>query len=307
MSKYKQLALSSEVISSINTYVNEMQSDLIARAFALRRTVDYVTPMLNVANISALNLLTIAPILQTDSCTWNDSGSVTFTQRNMQVYPKKTNNTICIEKLKTTWMQHQMKPGSHNEEIPFAQFIMDTLVKEVGDLIEAAYWNGTSAPVGVIPLLSSLSGSGEVVVSTDTGSFTVSTIDERVNALITTYASASADAYENASVIYMNSGDLVMLKQNYQIANLFVPVQGDSETVIIPMFPQITAVGFKYIPTGKMFIANPTNVFYGTDLLSDETVVDAWYEKKDDAILMRTKFKLGGQVAFPAQIVKNWL
>jgi hypothetical protein len=45
-------------------------------------------------------------------------------------------------------------------------------------------------------------------------------------------------------------------------------------------------------------------MYFGTDLLSDETNAEMWYSQDDRNVKFHLAFKAGVQVAFPAEIVK---
>ena len=56
--------------------------------------------------------------------------------------------------------------------------------------------------------------------------------------------------------------------------------------------------------TDRMFLGTQENFFLGFDLQNDEEEFDMWYEKKDDKVYYRVKFKRGLQVAYPNEIVE---
>tara|TARA_R110001632_G_scaffold112950_1_gene224057 strand:- start:317 stop:892 length:576 start_codon:yes stop_codon:yes gene_type:complete len=56
--------------------------------------------------------------------------------------------------------------------------------------------------------------------------------------------------------------------------------------------------------TERMFLGTQENFFLGFDLQNDEEEFDMWYDKKDDKVYYRVKFKRGLQVAYPNEIVE---
>jgi len=56
--------------------------------------------------------------------------------------------------------------------------------------------------------------------------------------------------------------------------------------------------------TDRMFLGTQENFFLGFDLQNDEEEFDMWYDKKDDKVYYRVKFKRGLQVAYPDEIVE---
>jgi hypothetical protein len=56
--------------------------------------------------------------------------------------------------------------------------------------------------------------------------------------------------------------------------------------------------------TGRIVGMSPANMWLGVDLEHEEEDIDVWYEKKDDAVLSRTRFKRGVQIGFPDEVVQ---
>jgi hypothetical protein len=75
-------------------------------------------------------------------------------------------------------------------------------------------------------------------------------------------------------------------------------------TVSIPG-KNVTLVGVVGLDgTNRMFLGTQENFFLGFDLQNDEEEFDMWYDKKDDKVYYRVKFKRGLQVAYPNEIVE---
>lgn len=75
-------------------------------------------------------------------------------------------------------------------------------------------------------------------------------------------------------------------------------------TVSIPG-KNVTLVGVAGLDgTNRMFLGTQENFFLGFDLQNDEEEFDMWYDKKDDKVYYRVKFKRGLQVAYPDEIVE---
>lgn len=56
--------------------------------------------------------------------------------------------------------------------------------------------------------------------------------------------------------------------------------------------------------TGRIVVASPNNMWMGTDLENEQEEIDMWYEKKDDALLSRIRFKMGTQFSFPSEVTQ---
>jgi hypothetical protein len=56
--------------------------------------------------------------------------------------------------------------------------------------------------------------------------------------------------------------------------------------------------------TDRMFLTNGSNLYFGTDLLSDAEEFKIFYDMNDDEVRFRAKWKQGVQAAFPEFIVQ---
>lgn len=74
----------------------------------------------------------------------------------------------------------------------------------------------------------------------------------------------------------------------------------------------LPGTGVKVLPTpgltgtNRIYHIQPKNMYLGTDLMNEEEEMDMWYEKKDDAVLSRIRFRRGWQIGFPSEVTQ-WL
>ena len=57
--------------------------------------------------------------------------------------------------------------------------------------------------------------------------------------------------------------------------------------------------------TDRIFLAEASNLYMGTDLLNDAEDFSIRYSEDNDEVRVKQKFKAGFQVAFPERIVSN--
>ena len=56
--------------------------------------------------------------------------------------------------------------------------------------------------------------------------------------------------------------------------------------------------------TGDCYALRLSNMFLGTDLMSDTDNFEMWYSQDDRNVKFSVAFKMGVQVAFPGEVVK---
>jgi hypothetical protein len=57
--------------------------------------------------------------------------------------------------------------------------------------------------------------------------------------------------------------------------------------------------------SNKAYLTPASNIYVGTDLLSDSEDFKIWYSQDNDEVRFKSKFKLGVQVAFPEFVVAH--
>jgi hypothetical protein len=90
-------------------------------------------------------------------------------------------------------------------------------------------------------------------------------------------------------------------------ANLFHFTAEDKflkEGFMVPGFPIRVEPTPGLSGTGRIVAMSPENMWLGVDLEHEEEEIDVWYEKKDDAVLSRIRFKRGVQVGFPDEVAQ---
>ena len=135
---------SNPVVSSLPNYVQE-NHDLILKNFGLvgiatRQRIGIQT---GIKKSAYLNFLEVEPVLQDGSdCGFSASGSVTLTQRTINVATIKVDMDICPKKLLGKYAEYLVRVNASAEELPFEQYIMDGVVREINKKIEKLIWQG---------------------------------------------------------------------------------------------------------------------------------------------------------------------
>ena len=311
-------------LGSLTKYTDQLATDLIYKAVLQGRTFTTgVSIQTNVKFADALNLMTSNLIgIAGGSCGYSATGSVTLSQRDLQVCPITVFENNCLNDLEQYWAGKLMRAGSYNEALPFEQVYTEEKIVKIQALIEDLYWKGSKSGNntgagsttgnltlcdGIINTLQFTSATASVLIAGSTYSGfakadAIAIIDQVINKVT---ADASDILMQPDLNIYISYGNFNTLTQALREANYFHydANQGDYRIngYLGTNFNVIAVRGLN--GTNKVVSTYAANLYYGVDLENDFETFEMWYERFQDLVYFRSKFKIGAQVAFPEFIV----
>lgn len=306
------------VVSSLAEYINQESTNLIPRLYFEGRTQKHVNFQVGVKHKEALQLLDVTAWPQANSCSPSASGNVTFTQRTITVGDILYYSSLCPKDLKAKWTQKLLRQGARPEMegLSFEAEIAENIISLIQENNEKAIWQGDTTsgdPVlskfdGLIKLIDAAgtatagnTGSAGSISATATDATNAVTI---VNAMIDARPQTLKTAPNQVLFCGTDTFDKWVTAQikanNFHIdatsyANYEVNIPGKN----------VMMVGVHGLDsTNRMFLGQADNFFIGTDGMNDAEVFDAWYSKDDRKIYWNVEYKMGTQVARPAEIVQ---
>ena len=303
-------------VSSLTNYVNEQSTDLISRLYFEKTSSDYFTLQSGVKKTDALHLLAVTAFPQDgSSCAVSASGDVTFTDRNLTVGQITYFSGFCMKDLIPKYTQILLRAGNaETEEMAFEAEVADSIVKTIMEHNETADWQGDTASANVYinryDGLIKIIDAATTAVDGNTSSATAisSGASGNVDTLISDMCNARPAKVKSAAnqVLFVGQDTFDKYVDTLNAKNLYHVNATDwaNYTVSIPG-KNVTLVGVVGLDgTNRMFLGTQENFFLGFDLQNDEEEFDMWYDKKDDKVYYRVKFKRGLQVAYPDEIVE---
>jgi len=302
--------MSYSFVSPLTTYTEQQRLPLITKAVFSARSAALFTKQVGIKSAAALNLMdTDAAIASGDSCGWTSSGTTTFTQRNITVGRMKIQEELCPRSLEQYWMQSQLTAGSTYEGVPFEQAFAEQKALRIAEALENAIWQGNAYFSGVNQLLNAASGS---VVSGNTAAISGAITTANVISIFDTIYTRIPQAILTKNDLVMFCGwdtfrTLVMaFKENTGVMYNQVDLPGLADGEILYPGTNIRVIAVPgLLGTNRIVTTYLGNLFYGTDLLSDEEQFSIWVSRDNDSIRYQAAFKAGVQFAYPDLIV-DW-
>ena len=300
---------------NLSAYTDQERLPLITKAVFSAKSASLFTKQVGIKFAAALNLMDTDALIQGgDTCGFTSSGTTTFSQRVITVGRMKVMETLCPRALEQYWMQTQLTAGSMYDGVPFEQAFAEQKALRIAEALETAIWQGNAYFSGVNQLLNAASGS---TISGNTGAVSASVGITASNVI------GIFDAiYNQIPQAILTKQDLVIFCgwNNYRtLVQAFK--QGTTTGGLAVLYNQVDLASlangeFVYPGTNVRVIAVPGltntnrivctylgNLFYGSDLLSDEEQFSIFYARENDEVRSIAAFKCGVQIAYPDLVV----
>ena len=308
-------------VGSLTKYVDQLSSALIREAVLRGKTVDQISIQSGVKYASALNIMSSAltAVAGATCGAITPAGTVTLSQRDITVCPLKVEEAICLNTLEEYWIGQFMKnaKGSYQDEMAsgLAEAYAADKVAKLQALVEDLMWAGnTDTGSGNLALCD-----GFIKLFTDTPGviapytspsapalLTSSNAIAQVEAIITLIPADVLDA--NDLTMFMSYANFRTLVFALRAANNFyADFATDKNWEFTYPGTNIKVVatrGLNSVNGGKSIIVTPaSNLYLGTDMMSDTEQFKVWFDQTDDTVYFRAKWKQGVQVGYPQYVI----
>jgi hypothetical protein len=295
------------VVSALGSYTEENAKELIYKQIASGDTAKYMTVQPGIKSAETINIVSTTAVWQAGgACGFTASGDTTYSQREITIGKVTINLKWCEADLEPKYLQKAMKAGSSYDMLTFEKEIIGDVVQNTARKVELAIWKGDTDSVdaylkrfdGLIKIIDAASG-------VNTASAVAWSVANSRTALQNVYAALTDDMLANPNLkVFMGLAEARDYRMKLGIDNLYHITGAEGklylENTDVEIVPVLGLSGTK-----RIFALSTDNMFLGTDLANEEEKFELFYAKEADEIRYVSKFKLGVQVAFPDQIVKQ--
>lgn len=308
-------------VSALADFNNQIAGELIIKMVYAGSTVEYVTIQEGVKYQEPINLFEVSLYMQNGTCVSTASGSATFTQRTIEVCPRTSFDALCLKDLDKKYLGiSALAPGSYNETFALATQYSELLVNQFQKANDQFLWlqvsgssstyGGTCATNGLKVIISG-STSGVVVPASVTGSVpTSATILTQMDTMIANSPSDVADREDLTFFMsvtnFRNYVAGLRAANNFWFDPMSITNRGGILEMMYPFQSNIKVVGTVGLQGSNRIVLGPAKqIVVGTDLLSDFTEFQLWYDINTDTLRHRISTKLGVNIAYPEFWVSN--
>jgi hypothetical protein len=298
-------------VQALADFNNQVAGELLVRSVYAGSTMEYITIKEGVKYQEPINLMDVDLVIQNGTCVSTPSGSLEFTQRNITVTPRTSFDGICLKDMDKKYLGiSALEPGSYSETFAMAAAYGDLLVNQFQKSNDAYLWNVNNGLRALTSGSAPVNSIGVVIPAAITGSaFTsanaLTTIDTMIESL-------NADVADRDDLtVFMSVANFRKYVSALRTANSFyfdpnsITNRGGILDMMYP-FQNVRVVGTSGLTGSDRIILAPAKyIVAGTDLLSDFSEFQMWYDINSDQLKHRISTKLGVQVAYPEYIVSN--
>ena len=298
--------------SITSNYAGEHAGQYIAAALKSATSLEYLTVL---ENVKKRNITKVAgsSLVADATCDFTDAGTLTLTERILDPKEFQINVDLCKKDLLADWQAAQMRAGSHNRGMSddFTAFVMSYLSSTIADHVESNIWAGIGTTAGQF---TGFMHAGNGLFENDAA------IVEADNEGGAGTAFAESNIIANLQNVIASVPSAVYTKED-----LYVYMSPKSYRFYISAISALSAFPFnhmgQYTPEfegvkiavcngmveDKLVAAQSSNLFFGTDLLSDHTeirMLDMADLDGSDNVRVVAKYTAGVQHAQGGDIVR---
>lgn len=284
-------------VNSLPEYIEQHKDELLVKAIAGAKTLDYVEIMLGVKHKDALNYIDSTVEIAEGACGWNPQGEDTFTQRYIEVNPLSVQKEFCWLDFKDYFMNYQLQFEAGRATLPFEQKIAESNLNAIKAELEDEIWNGGAIGDGFLAQVAADGANDKVEFAEG------ATITAKVDAMV---AALTAGMLKKGVNIFMSLSDYrsYILEANagccagrpvIDAASADIKYVGDSRITLVPV------AGLE--GTGKMVAATPDALVYGTDIENSENVYEMRYNAREKKFEFDVLFNGGTAVKYVDEVI----
>jgi hypothetical protein len=294
--------------SITSNYSGEHAGQYIAAALKSATSLEYLNVLENVKFKRNITKVAGASLVANASCDFSDAGTLTLTERVLNPKELQINVDLCKKDLLADWQAAQMRAGAHNRDMSgdFTAFVMSYLSGTIADAVEGSIWSGAEATGGQFEgFLTATTGyfATDGTVGTDSASaaYDANNVIANIQGLV---AAIPAQVYTKEDLyIYMNAKTYRFYISAISALSAF-PFNHMGQYT--PEFEGVKIAVCQGMPDNQMVAAQKSNLFFGTDLISDHSeirMLDMSDLDGSDNIRVVAKFTAGVQHGIGADIV----
>jgi len=310
--------------SGLTAYTKQLVKPLLTSAVFDAKTQQLILAngivLSGVKSSVAIPLMETDAVFQTQSCSFDPSGTTTFSQRTITVGKIKVEEKICPKDLEAYFTQEALKAGSTYEDFGNADFQTAYFAKKnlrIASQLETAIWQGdatgATANTNKFDGLQKLIASGSPVNANVSG-FTGVTGSPIATVTAANVVAATEGIYKAIPVAVLSKGDVKIFVGNdwyrllimaYRALNLFSynPQDANAASFILPG-TNVEIVSVNGLnTTGDAYAISLSNMALAVDLVDEENSYKMWYSEDNNDVRYRVEFKIGVNVAFTNEVV----
>ena len=284
----------------------------ISAALNQANSLDYLTMIENIKFKSNIQKMAGSGLVKNASCDFNGAGTLALTENVLTPKNLQINLDLCKATLLDSWEALQMRAGAGAPPpASFDDYVISYMGEIIANGVEDSVWSGTGATAGEFEgFLTATTGAfavdGTVNTSTASAAYTAANIIANLQTL-------TADmATDISAVLRKDDLHIYMSPKTYALYVSAVSTLGyvnayNMNGDYAPVFEGYKIAVCNGMPNNQLVAAEKSNLFFGTDLISDQTanikLMDMAALDGSDNMRLVARYSGGVQLGIGADIV----
>ena len=249
----------------------------ISAALKQATSLEYLTMIENIKYKSNIQAMAGSALVRDASCDFETLGTLALTEKVLEPKNLQVNLDICKKTLLSSWEALQMRAGAGAPPpASFDDYVISYMGEIIAEATEESIWEGTAVAgkfngfVGAVTGLLLPGVDATVVQNAAGGAYTAVNVIAEVSAALAAVPTAvlgKEDLY-----IYMNQTTYRLYIQAVSALGYVNAYNMNGD--YLPMFNGVKVAVCNGMIDNEVVIAQKSNLFFGTDLLSDATRID---------------------------------
>jgi len=286
----------------------------ISAALKEATSLDYLTIIENVKFKSNIQRMAGSGVVADATCDFTDAGTLALTEKVLEPKNLQINLDLCKKTLLDSWEALQMRAGAGAPPPPsFEDYVISYMGEIIADATEESIWEGTAVAGKFNGFLGAVTGyllpavDATVIQSSASAAYSASNIIANLQTLTADMAANISPILRKEDLhIYMNAKTYafyVSAVSTLGYVNAY-NMNGDYE----PVFEGYRIAVCPGMADNQVVAARKSNLFFGTDLVSDHTritLMDMANLDGSDNMRLVARYSAGVQTGVGADIVRQ--
>ena len=262
-----------------SNYAGKAAGFYISAALKEATSLEHLTVLQNIKFKENLQKVAGSSLVRNADCNFTNHGNLALTESILTPKNLQINMETCKDTLLSSWEAETMKAGAMNNNSPkFEDYVISYFTQHISDAVESSVWSGAAVTNGqfegfLTAATGAFAANGNTVPTTNAGGAGVAyTATNIIENLQTIAAAIPSTVYGREDLrIYMNW-------KTYRLYISAISTLGYVNMYSMNNEYEATFEGIKLavvygMPDNQLVAAQKSNLYFGTDLLSDTTQV----------------------------------
>jgi len=286
----------------------------ISAALKQANSLDYLTLIENIKYKSNIQRMAGSGVVADATCDFTDAGTLALTEKVLEPKNLQINLDLCKSTLLDSWEALQMRAGAiETSTATFDEYVISYMGESIAQASEESIWEGTAVAGKFNGFLGAVTGlllpgvDATVVQSSASAAYTAGNIIANLQTL-------TSDMAANISAVLRKEDlHIYMSPKTYALYVSAVSTLGyvnayNMNGDYAPVFEGYKIAVCNGMADNQVVAAEKSNLFFGTDLLSDATritLMDMSALDGSDNMRLVARYSAGVQTGVGADIVRQ--